>query len=278
MVPVFFIPFFGFCCLAVLEWSTRVHPDARKDVGIEKLKINDEIHRSILMEEEPAQNLMVPLQEALLINDANTRRELIMDILYHDTGEYVEVLQKARYNDDVEVVHYATTAMVELQKDYEEELAMKKAAWESEPDSEQRQMVYSQVLESYIKSGLLEGNIKKERQSELCSLLERQIGVISDSRMAEPELYLKLFANSIELDRFKKAAECADCALAYWPDLEYGYLMKLQLAIEKKDGGEIQNIIAQIEQREIYLSMDARKIVEFWKEDNEGSQERTEKR
>ena len=54
--------------------------------------------------------------------------------------------------------------------------------------------------------------------------------------------------------------------------------MKLQLAIEKKDGGEIQNIIAQIEQREIYLSMDARKIVEFWKEDNEGSQERTEKR
>ena len=82
----------------------------------------------------------------------------------------------------------------------------------------------------------------------------------------------------IELDRFKKADEGADCGLAYWAELEYGYLMKLQLAIEKKDGGEIQNIIAQIEQREIYLSMDARKIVEFWKEDNEGSQERTEKR
>ena len=66
-----------------------MHPEASKEVGIEKLKINDEIHRSILMEEDPAKNLMVPLQEALLMNDENTRRELIMDILYHDTGEYV---------------------------------------------------------------------------------------------------------------------------------------------------------------------------------------------
>ena len=65
-----------------------MHPEASKEVGIEKLKINDEIHRSILMEEDPAKNLMVPLQEALLMNDENTRRELIMDILYHDTGEY----------------------------------------------------------------------------------------------------------------------------------------------------------------------------------------------
>lgn len=117
MPIVFFIPVFGFLCLFVLEWESRGDQESKREVGIEKLKINDEIHRSILMEEEPARDLIVPLQEALLINDASTRRQLIMDILYHDTGEYVDVLNKARMNDDVEVVHYATTAMVELQKD-----------------------------------------------------------------------------------------------------------------------------------------------------------------
>ena len=40
------------------------------------------------------------------------REELMMDILYDDVGEYVEVLKNARMNDDTEVVHYATTAMV----------------------------------------------------------------------------------------------------------------------------------------------------------------------
>ena len=74
MPLVIFVPVFGFACLAVLEWETRMHPEASKEVGIEKLKINDEIHRSILMEEDPAKNLMVPLQEALLMNDENTRR------------------------------------------------------------------------------------------------------------------------------------------------------------------------------------------------------------
>ena len=87
------------------------------------------------MEEEPARDLIVPLQEALLINDASTRRQLIMDILYHDTGEYVDVLNRARMNDDVEVVHYATTAMVELQKDYEERLQAERTEWEQEKGS-----------------------------------------------------------------------------------------------------------------------------------------------
>ena len=51
------------------------------------------------MEEDPARDLMVPLQEALLMNDASTRRELMMDILYDDVGEYVEVLKNARMKD-----------------------------------------------------------------------------------------------------------------------------------------------------------------------------------
>ena len=61
MPPLVFVPVLGFVCLAVLEWETRVHPDTDKEVGIEKLKINDEIYRSILMEEDPAKDLMVPL-------------------------------------------------------------------------------------------------------------------------------------------------------------------------------------------------------------------------
>ena len=50
MVMVLLIPIFGFCCLLILEWESRGDQEAKKEVGIEKLRINDEIHRSILME------------------------------------------------------------------------------------------------------------------------------------------------------------------------------------------------------------------------------------
>ena len=273
LIPAFFIPVFGFCCLGVLEWTTRLHPEARKEVGIEKLKINDEIHRSILMEEEPAQNLMVPLQEALLMNDANTRRELIMDILYHDTGEYVEVLQKARYNDDVEVVHYATTAMVELQKDYEEELARRKSAWEEKRDSKQRLAAYAEILESYVESGLLEGNIKRSRQEELCGLQERQLEEIRGSKAEEPERYRKWFQNLISLKKLAEAEKCAAYVSEQWPDMEDGHMMELHLAVEKRDGSRIRQVIERIERQNLYLSMEARKTVEFWKGNNEEQRE-----
>lgn len=160
---VFLVPVFGFSCLLFLEWESRGDQENKKEIGIEKLKINDDIHRSILMEEDPARDLMVPLQEALLMNDASTRRELMMDILYDDVGEYVEVLKNARMNDDTEVVHYATTAMVELQKDYETKLQKQKEAFALEEDAGLLDE-YIQTLEKYVESGLLEGNMLKNRR------------------------------------------------------------------------------------------------------------------
>ena len=62
---------------------------------------------------------IVPLEEALLINKPGVRRELIMDVLNDDPEEYMDILKQARMNEDVEVVHYAITAMVELSKEYD---------------------------------------------------------------------------------------------------------------------------------------------------------------
>ncbi len=268
MPIVFFIPVFGFLCLFVLEWESRGDQESKREVGIEKLKINDEIHRSILMEEEPARDLIVPLQEALLINDASTRRQLIMDILYHDTGEYVDVLNKARMNDDVEVVHYATTAMVELQKDYEEQLKTERAAWEEEKDSPALSGVYLRTLEAYINSGLLEGNMKRSRQQELDELLEYKIRHDDNTEEEELSLYRRRFDNSLSLEEYTAADTCAEHVLNKWPQMEEGYLMNIRLGIQRRERERIGRMLGLIEDRKIYLSPDARKTVEFWKDDN----------
>ena len=50
------------------------------------------------------------------------RRDLIMNVLNDDPENYIDMLKQARMNDDVEVVHYAITGMVELSKEYESRL------------------------------------------------------------------------------------------------------------------------------------------------------------
>lgn len=240
----------------------------QKEIGIEKLKINDDIHRSILMEEDPARDLMVPLQEALLMNDASTRRELMMDILYDDVGEYVEVLKNARMNDDTEVVHYATTAMVELQKDYETKLQKQKEAFALEEDAGLLDE-YIQTLEKYVESGLLEGNMLKNRRLELCGLLERKLTQRKEEGHEELPLYCKKFEQDCALGEYEDALRMADAAIRLWPQQEEGYLMKIRHGVMTKNPEQIGTVIGLLENNKVYLSPAARRTVDFWKENDE---------
>lgn len=265
---VFLVPVFGFSCLLFLEWESRGDQENKKEIGIEKLKINDDIHRSILMEEDPARDLMVPLQEALLMNDASTRRELMMDILYDDVGEYVEVLKNARMNDDTEVVHYATTAMVELQKDYETKLQKQKEAFALEEDAGLLDE-YIQTLEKYVESGLLEGNMLKNRRLELCGLLERKLTQRKEEGHEELPLYCKKFEQDCALGEYEDALRMADAAIRLWPQQEEGYLMKIRHGAMTKNPEQIGTVIGLLENNKVYLSPAARRTVDFWKENDE---------
>lgn len=265
---VFLVPVFGFACLLFLEWESRGDQENKKEVGIEKLKINDEIHRSILMEEDPARDLMVPLQEALLMNDASTRRELMMDILYDDAGDYVEVLKNARMNDDTEVVHYATTAMVELQKDYEMKLQKQKDVFAREEDPGILEE-YIQTLDKYVGSGLLEGNMLRNRRLELCDLLERKLMQQKEEGREELSLYCKKFEQDCALGEYEDALLLADAAIRLRPAQEEGYLMKIRHGVMVKDPKQIGMVIGLLEKNKVYLSPSARRTVEFWKENDE---------
>ena len=118
MFLVLFVPFWGVLCVLFLHTQICAGADNVRQADVEKLKVNEERYKNIFVSQETKEQV-VPLEDALLLNEAGVRRELIMDVLNDNPGEYMELLKKARMNDDVEVVHYAITAMVELSKDYD---------------------------------------------------------------------------------------------------------------------------------------------------------------
>ena len=72
MPLVCMVPAAGVAALLVLEIRSRGKQEILEEVGIEKLKINDEIHRSILMDEDPVEDRIVPLEEALRLFEEGT--------------------------------------------------------------------------------------------------------------------------------------------------------------------------------------------------------------
>ena len=83
---------------------------------MEPFRVDDELHRSIRVENREDAVSTVPLEEALLLDSAEQRRKLILSVLTDDPVQYYDLLEQARLNDDSEVVHYAATAMAQISK------------------------------------------------------------------------------------------------------------------------------------------------------------------
>ena len=81
---------------------------------------------------------VVPLEDAVLFNAPKMRRRLLMEVLHYKPEVYIDVLQEACVSGDVELTHYATTALLEIQGKHEAESRRKEREaqerlWQEEP-------------------------------------------------------------------------------------------------------------------------------------------------
>ena len=256
---VFFVPVWGLVCLLILELKSRLWPGKAKEVGLEKLLVNDEIHRSILMDEDTSTDSVVPLEEALLMNDAQTRRGLMMEVMYADPGDYVGQLQEARMNDDTEVVHYAVTALVELQKGYELEIQKLDRLLAEDPNDDKVLNDYISVMERYLSSGLLDGNARNMQLRNYTDLLARKL-----ERSESPGLWGRKVEAELKLEEYDEAWKGLQILLEGWPQDERGYLFLIQYYAMEKERAGIDDAIRQIREKNVYLSPAGRNVVEFW--------------
>jgi len=111
-VPVMLlVPLWGPLCVLLLHTSNRLTGECSREQMLEKLRINEEIHKSILVADDEGKEAVVPLEEALLVNSPAQKRKLILSVLTDDPAGYYDLLQQARMDNDSEVVHYASTAL-----------------------------------------------------------------------------------------------------------------------------------------------------------------------
>ncbi len=260
MPLVCMVPAAGLAALLVLEIRSRGKQEILEEVGIEKLKINDEIHRSILMDEDPVEDRIVPLEEALLINEPSARRELMMEIMYANPSDYVEQLKEASLNDDTEVVHYAVTALSELQKEYD--LQFQELEWEmrKHPEDTELEDRYISLLSRYLGSGLAEGNARNVKLRDYSDMLGRRLETRQDS--------LRLYRDKVETDlqikEYGKAYQVIQEILGRWGKNEAGYLLLLRYYAAMNSRAGIDSVLGMIERKGIYLSPEGRTEVRFW--------------
>ena len=230
-----------------------------RKIGIEKLQVNEEIYKNNFRLREENDHDIVPLEEALLINDPEKRRKLIMDILNDDPSKYIELLEKARMNEDVEVVHYAITAMVELSKDYDSKLQTFERTYAAAPEDPVVLDEYCDFMEEYLQQGLLEKQVEHMQRNQYTQLLQKKIKTDMNFHSC-----LCLADNLMKLKDYSEAQQILDVIDKKWHRREEYWVRKIQLFAEQKNGRAIQAALKQMKEEHIYLSSKSKEVLAFW--------------
>lgn len=261
ILPVIFVPVWGMICVLLLHFQIFFHRDNRREIGIEKMKINEEIYRSIIVPKEESDRNIVPLEEALLIDEAGTRRDLIMNVLNDDPKNYIDMLKQARMNEDVEVVHYAITGMVELSKEYENKLQKMEYRYAKEPENQQLISEYCDFLQEYLSQGLLEGQMELVQRNQYIKLLKQKLKYKEDLHT-----YVCLTKEQMQLKEYEQALKSLKRMGEKWHRNEEYWILRIRYCVELKQGRELKETLEQIQQEHIYLSAKGKEVLAFWQE------------
>lgn len=173
LAVIVLVPLWGPLLVVLLSVRGAVFGEGLKESALESLRFNDDLHRSMSVPSGEDDAGVVPLEEALIVNDPAYRRRLMLSMLTEEPDAYLAQLQAAKLNDDVEVAHYAATAVAQISKESDLKLQQLERAFKTDP-SAQNLNEYCDFLGEYLGSGLAEGRVAQIQRQQYARLLARR--------------------------------------------------------------------------------------------------------
>lgn len=256
---VYAVPFFGALCLLILIIKEKKGDLGQQDFMHEQSSIMQALYKRIEVEEDMDMQV-VPLEEAILINDSKVRHSLMINILHKNPNEYINILKRASSSDDTEVTHYASTMMMEIMTEYEKNLQQYEKKHKNHELDDEELREYILYLDEFIKSGLVSGNIQL--------LYEKRLLEIIEEYLKNHENAGKILFISIEIclntGENEKAYSMLEKAIKKYPNDERLYRLLGHYYDKTNNMDAMKKMIEKIKSENIYLSQSGREWLEFW--------------
>lgn len=259
MPVVLFVPVWGVVCVLLIHFQLMISGKRSAELGVEKLRINEEIYRSFVVSGGESANT-APLEDVLLLDSARERRSQMMSLLNDDPAQHLELLRQASMSTDVEVVHYATTAMSELNKEYDFRLQQAEKRYGDSPDDPGALDGYLNVLGDYLSKAMAPERIQRIQRGQYATLLEKR-----QSTRPTLENGAELVRQLLLLGDMDRAGEALTQLRKRWPKEQQVWLLELETAVRTRDGEQLRLVLRRVEEEQIYLGAQAREMLRFWK-------------
>lgn len=208
--------------------------------------------------EEPDSDV-VSLEDALLDKDTGKRRDAMLNALLSDPTRYASSIAGARTNSDSEVSHFASTAMAELSRTFDEQLKTFRVAHDRYPDDTALLSSFIEFMERYLDSDLLHGNMLTQIEKEYEQLLRekhRKTPTLSDD--------LKLATRLIDGGELPEANTLLEEMGFSWPNAQEVWYARLRYNVADRNPEAVRQTISEMRDAEGLKIPQIKGAIEFW--------------
>ncbi len=250
-----FFPIGGYL-MAITLYFTR-HLKSKKEI-----KRDEEIRVETLFSDrikKGEEQEVASLEEILILNNNETKRRQVMNLLTDDASQYLQTLKIAMRDDDVETSHYAAAAIADIKGNLEKKLQDYLVKYEENKEDRVIANGYLEILKEYIDSDLLDEINQKKYQYIYANVLEEMIKIFRDNEV----LYTALIDELFELKEFKDVRKYALEFLEVHRN-ENAYFSVLKVDYVSKDKPSFQKTFQALLDSDVKLSKEGLEKLRFW--------------
>lgn len=205
---------------------------------------------------------IVPMEEALIVNDYELRRKMVMNTLMEDnTMDYLQVLKEALENEDSETSHYASSIIMQLQAGIQNRMIERQREFQENPGDREIMEQYEKELYELLDSGVVETDNLRKYFLQYHALSQEIF------REEKPEeIYFQHTVQVYFLEKnYAAAAAVVERYLKQYPKSEDAVLCKIKQCIYTKDHRELERFMESLSGRPVVLTQKTLEYIRFFR-------------
>lgn len=192
---------------------------------------------------------IVPMSEALVMNDHLVCCSMLIDALKEDPIKYAASIRKALEIGDTETAHYAAAAVMRMQRTLMEKINRIEAQYVSGTAEIELLEDYASALEACLDSKLFD----EATETQMHRSMEKILGVLL-ARQPTPEAFARMVELQINRNNLKKSLNYLLVFLKRYPDEERAYLLYIECMVRQNNGQGLRDFLAALPRLPVKLT------------------------
>ncbi|MNI12413.1 hypothetical protein D3C73_655930 [compost metagenome] len=260
MFVMVLIPFAGIFIVWIAVAPYKQHLDNQITSFTEITELSGFTNEGLMSVNVNKESNVIPLEDALTVNDHRTRRRAVLDVLKEESVDMIPLLTKAVQNEDTETSHYAVAAIMELKRVMMSELQKQSVLYELHPHDPDQLSAISAVLKYYLGAGLMDQRLERRYRNLHGEVLDSLVSI----ETCEEVHYVDKVECEMMLGRYDKAREASERFLEKYPSSESAYYVQLKLWYRIRSGLRFNQTMELLKQSPIKISQRTLELIRYW--------------